>query len=173
MPDSGKAMRSSSSPTPWPGLKPLGPLRPCFRPETSGDQKIAPVLFSAVRELGISRLGKKGRVPVDIFGEFFDIRRRHARGIHRANNAAHAGSGNAVHRDVVLFQPLDHADFGQAQRAPTAESQPDPRTLGCNLGSRGGRGILRGREKGRGQTPQKEESNRDQYRPIRCFHRRS
>ena len=45
------------------------------------------------------------------------------------NNAAHAGSGDAVDRDVVLFHPLNHANFSQSKRAPATESQTNARTM--------------------------------------------
>src|ERR1039458_1818132 len=47
-PDSGNAMRSSSSPTPWPELNPLGPLRPCFRPKGAASFDDLPIPFRCV-----------------------------------------------------------------------------------------------------------------------------
>src|SRR5260370_42389058 len=101
--------------------------------EWSINQKGAAILLATVRELGINRLGQESFVPIDSFGEGLNLGWRHARGVHRANDAAHAGSGNPVHGNVVLFHPLNNADFGQAERTPAAESQSNSRTM-CGSG---------------------------------------
>jgi hypothetical protein len=74
--------------------------------------------------------GQKRLVPVDLFGEVFDLYGRHARGIHGGDDAAHAGAGDAVDRDVMLVEPLKHADFGEAKRASAGDRKTDARAMG-------------------------------------------
>jgi hypothetical protein len=85
------------------------------------DLVIAAILLTAIRKLTVRRLGKQRFIPVNAFSKFLHFRRRHAGGVHDANDAAHASAGKAVDRDVILLQPLDHADLCQAKRAATAE----------------------------------------------------
>src|ERR1700728_4599453 len=93
------------------------------------DLVIAAILFAAIGKLPVGRLGKQSFVPVNTFRKGLHFRRRHAGGVHHANNASHAGTRNAVDRNVVLFQPLDHADLSQAERPAAAERKTDTGTV--------------------------------------------
>src|ERR1700677_93099 len=96
-----------------------------FDAERRIDLIVTAGLFAAVRKLSIRSLRKHDLIPIDAFCEFLNFRWRHARGIHHADNATHAGSGNAVDGDVIFFQPLQHSDLGHAKRTATAESKAD------------------------------------------------
>src|SRR5580692_7745706 len=90
---------------------------------------IAAILLAAIGKLTVFGLGKQGLIPVNAFGKFLHFRRRHAGRVHDANDAAHAGSGHAVDRDVILFQPLNHTNLRQPEGTTAAERQADSGTL--------------------------------------------
>ncbi len=114
------------------GIEAVRALQSVFQAERGVDLVVAAILLAAIGELRISGFGQHGFDPVNALGKFLNFRRRHAGGVHGGNDAAHAGAGNAVHRDVILFQPLEHADFGQAERAAAAERETDARAV-CGL----------------------------------------
>jgi len=62
-------------------------------------------------------------------------------GVHAANQRAHAGSGDAVDGDVIIFKPLNHAHVGQAECSAAFKSQADCRPVGGDY--RGQRGLRR------------------------------
>ena len=57
----------------------------------------------------------------------------------RADQGAHAGSGEAVNGDVVLLKPLQDADVGHAEGAAALQSQADDGTVGRDNGRERGR----------------------------------
>jgi len=48
-----------------------------------------------------------------------------AGGVEAADEAAHAGSGQVVDGDVVLFKPFQNADVGFTERATAFEGDTD------------------------------------------------
>ena len=111
------------------GIETVRPVETVLQAQRSRNQEITPVLLPAIGKLRVNRLRQESFVPINFFGELLDLVRRHASGVHRPNDAAHAGSGNPVHRNVVLFHPSDHPDLGQSQRATTAEREANSRTM--------------------------------------------
>src|SRR5215831_9929112 len=105
-----------------------------LEPKRRSDQEIATVLFSPIGDIGISRLGKKCLVPVDLLRKLLNLFRRHARRVHRSDDASHAGARNAIDRDMIFFHPPNYANFSETQRASTAECQPDDWTSLCGPG---------------------------------------
>ena len=74
-----------------------------------------------------------------------------ARGEGAADDRAHAGAGDAVHRHAQLLQHLEHADVRDAARAAARQREADARGRGGWLGdrSRVGRLCKHGRRQGR------------------------
>lgn len=73
-----------------------------------------------------------------------------AGGVEGADHAAHAGSGDDVDGDVVLFEPLEDADFGEGEGAAATEGKADARaTDGTGRGDGGGEGVAGGAADGR------------------------
>ena len=59
-----------------------------------------------------------------------------AGGVERGKDGAHGGAGDDVDGDVVLFEPLDGADFGEGDGRAAAKGKADD---GASLGQIGGR----------------------------------
>ena len=126
-------MRSSSNPTPWPGLYPLGPVKPCFKPSGVCDQISRGDLASGGKRAGCRPVPAAALGPNRFFRQTSHLGGSHAGRIHRANDAAHAGAGNAIDRNVIFLHPLNHANLGQSKRAAAAESETDSRTMSCSV----------------------------------------
>jgi hypothetical protein len=107
------------------GIETIGPSQPMFYAERCLHLIIAAILFAAIGKLAVGGLGKQCFIPVNAFREFLHFCGRHARGIHHADDAAHAGASHAIHGDVILLQPLNHPDLRQAERCATAERETD------------------------------------------------
>ena len=120
------------------GIEPVGPVQPVLQAECGLDLVIAAILLAAIAKLTVGGSGKQGLIPVNALGKLLDFLGRHARGVHGGDDAAHAGAGHAVHRDVILLHPLQHSDFRQAERTAAAERETD---AGTGNGLRGA-GLL-------------------------------
>ncbi len=55
------------------GVVTVRPAQAMSQTEGSVDKKVAPILFSAVGELGIDRLGTEGLVPIYCFGKLLNL----------------------------------------------------------------------------------------------------
>src|SRR5256885_8477886 len=83
------------------------------------------VFFSAIAQRAERYLSAQHGVPVDAPDESFDLVGTQAGSIETADQTSHAGSGNVVHRDMVLLDPSDHSDVCQTQRSTTLKHQTD------------------------------------------------
>src|SRR4051812_8002332 len=70
-------------------------------------------------------------VPVGALEQTRNLGRRHARGERAADESAHARSGDAMDGDVMLLEPLQHADMREPLRTPAAKRDTDRRALRC------------------------------------------
>src|SRR6185312_3141605 len=85
--------------------------------------------FAAVRQILKFGLSIDGGIPIDRIHNPLDFGRALASGIHAADQAAHAGSGDIVYRDLMLLQPLENRDVSKSERSATLENQTDTRTV--------------------------------------------
>ena len=71
------------------------------------------------------RRGPEHLIPVQALQHLVDLGRAHAAGEGAADQAAHAGAGRDVDRNVVLFEPANDADVRDAAGAAAAERDAD------------------------------------------------
>ena len=112
-----------------PGVVSVGTAETVFQAQRCVDQKVAAVLLAAKRNLRVHGRWSKGFVPVNVFCKGLHLRWRHACGIHSSDNRTHAGTRDAIDRNVILFNPLDDADLGESQSTTPTESQTDARPV--------------------------------------------
>ncbi|MNZ79420.1 hypothetical protein D3C78_980230 [compost metagenome] len=67
-------------------------------------------------------------MPVDTQGELFQLVDLVAGGIQAADHRAHAGAGNGIDLDALLFQGFEYADMGQATGGTARQHQADFRS---------------------------------------------
>ena len=75
-------------------------------------------------------------VPVDVLHHLAHFLRVAPGRIDAAHQPAHAGAGDVTHRDVVLFQILDHADMSETECATALQNEAELRLVA------GRRGVL-------------------------------
>jgi hypothetical protein len=70
----------------------------------------------AAAEAGVSVGGLEGEDGLEGIagGKGAELGRSVAGGVERANEGAHAGAGDTVNGDVIVFKPLEDADVGEA-----------------------------------------------------------
>ena len=83
------------------------------------------ILFTPIGKVSERQLAAECLVPVDVLNQLLDLLRRSASRIDAADQAAHAGAGDQVHRHMVLVEPLQHANVRQAERTAPFEHQAD------------------------------------------------
>ena len=79
--------------------------------------RVAPVLAPPEADRRVGLLQGEDRYKVVANGQRAKLLRRAAGGIQAADQRAHAGAVDAVNRNAVLLQPLQHANVGKAERA--------------------------------------------------------
>ena len=72
---------------------------------------------------GAQQRVQEGPVEVHPGEQVLDLPAREAAGHERAHQGSGAGAGDAVHRDPLLLEPLDHADVGHAAGPAAAQDQ--------------------------------------------------
>ena len=87
------------------GVKSPGELQPLAQPEFQGVGIVAGILFTAEGQVVEGSLAGHHLVPVDAVYDLANLGGIPAGGIDPADQSAHAGSGDIVYRDMVLFQP--------------------------------------------------------------------
>ena len=92
------------------------------------DQVKVVVALAAKLSLRSRRLILEHVIPVHVPDLALDLFRAEARTIQSADNGAHAGSCNAVNRNVHLLQHLQHTYVRGAPCAAAAQHQADPGT---------------------------------------------
>ena len=124
---------------------------PVLEAEGDGCGVLAAILASP--ETGIDIGGLQGEDAGESIadGESAHLRRGVPGGVGGSDQGSHAGAGHAVDGDVVLLDPLDDADVGQAQGASALESQADDGAVGRN-NSRQGRDAAGGGGSGDGRA---------------------
>src|SRR6202008_1939852 len=101
------------------GVVTIGPAQSVFQAKRGINLKVSTILLSTIGNLGINGSGTKSLLPINFLGKGLNLGGRHARGVHRADDAAHAGSGNPVDGNVILFHPFNDTDFGQTVSTTT------------------------------------------------------
>ena len=71
--------------------------------------------------------------PRQLVGKSLDLLGGVAGSIQPADDGAHRGAGNAVHRHVQLFEHLEDTDVGEPERAAAGEHEPDTGPVGSGL----------------------------------------
>ncbi len=104
---------------------------PAFDAQRELDQVVLVFELSPEVEIGARRPVAEGVLPVHRGHDPFDVARREPGGIQTTHHGAHAGAGDGVDGNVVLFQNLEHADVGGASRATAGEHQADARPALC------------------------------------------
>ena len=118
-----------------PRIERAGQREAVFQPELELRRKLALVYLSSEGLVPVGRIGQEHQVPVRGFHQLPDFSRSHSRRIGARDEAAHAGADDVVDRNVMFFEPLEHADVGDAPRAAATERQPDLRPrLGLGSG---------------------------------------
>ncbi len=139
---------------------------PSADPEFDAGREGAPILLAPERLVLERRLGRQHGVPAGFAGHGADVAYGDSRGVRPADEAAHARAGHRVDRDAVLLEPLQHADVGQAARAPAAEREADARP----------RGDVRGRRRlgflGRGECCRSTEGGQHRQRDCQSWEQR-
>ncbi|MNN16622.1 hypothetical protein D3C81_1297670 [compost metagenome] len=67
-------------------------------------------------------------MPVDVQREFFQLIDLVARGVQPADHRAHAGAGDRIDFDALLFQGFEHTDVRQTTRGAAGQHQADFRS---------------------------------------------
>src|SRR3974377_2255205 len=79
----------------------------------------AGVLFAAKGKIRVRNGAGHDLVPVDALAALAKPGRADPGGIRAANQSAHARPGDVVDRDVMLLEPGDDADMGEAECTAT------------------------------------------------------
>ena len=83
------------------------------------------IFFPAKREVFIRSAVAQNFPPVHALDERFQFVGTHSGGIKPAYQAAHTGSGNVVHGDVVFLEPLQHANVRKTHGAAAFQCHAD------------------------------------------------
>jgi len=83
------------------------------------------VFLAAEREVFVRRAAAEKERPICGAEDFLKLSRGLAGGVEAADKSAHAGAGEVVDGDVVLFKPFEDADVGFAERAAAFERDAD------------------------------------------------
>ena len=93
------------------------------------------VLFLApLRQFASADTLRKNIVPAHREQLAFDLLGAHAGGIQAADDRAHRGADDDVHRHPFALEHLEHADMRQAAGATARQHQADARARRCGLG---------------------------------------
>ena len=105
------------------GIEAFRKANTVFQAELEAIGIIALVLFSAIIEIAEWSLATKHLAPGNLIDKLANLCRGLTDGIHATDQPAHAGAGNVADRDVMFFEPGDHADVGESQRRSTFENK--------------------------------------------------
>ena len=83
------------------------------------------VFFTPQRQIPKRDLPVQDFSPVQLRNQFVKLGRAHACGIQPSHQAAHTGPGEVIDGDPVLFEPLQHSDMRQTERAAAFEGDSD------------------------------------------------
>ena len=98
----------------------------------------SPLVFLASEALIAEGRGTaKSPVPVDCLNQNLDFFRSHTCRVCSGNQSTHAGAGNRVDRNVMLFHPQQESHVSQAESSTTAEGESDARAGLLGLGKNG------------------------------------
>jgi hypothetical protein len=103
-----------------------GKVDTAAKPQLQLDEILATVLLPPKILQLMGCLPKEGEIPIDTVDELTQFLRRHSGGVSPSDQSSNAGSGNVVHRDSVLLEPLEHTEVREPTRAASTQSQPDP-----------------------------------------------
>jgi hypothetical protein len=92
-----------------------------FQADLNGIGDGAGVFFAAEREVFVGSASAEKKPPIRGAQDFLELMRGLTGGVEAADEAAHAGAGQVVDGDVVLFEPFQNADVGFAERAAAFE----------------------------------------------------
>ena len=94
------------------------------------DQEIPVILFAPKRYVFTRWRVGQGLLPVDTQRQLLQLVNFVARRIQPANHRAHAGAGNRIDMNTLLFKRLEHTDMRQATGSPAGQHQTDFRAGG-------------------------------------------
>lgn len=89
------------------------------------DQEIPVILLAPERYVLAGRCVGQGLLPVDAQRELFQLVDFVAGGVQPTDHRTHAGAGNRIDLDALLFQRLEHADMRQPTGGATGQHQAD------------------------------------------------
>ena len=84
---------------------------------------ITSVFLAAKRKVVERGLSSHDLVPVDTVHHLAQLGSVAPGGVYSANQAAHAGTGNVIHRNVMLLQPGNDADVRQPKSSAALQNQ--------------------------------------------------
>jgi hypothetical protein len=105
-----------------------------FEADLDGIEDGAGVFLAAEGEVFVGGAAAEKQRPIRGAEDFLELVRGLAGGVHTADEAAHAGAGEVVDGNVVLFKPFEDANVGFAERAAAFEGDAD-------FGASGGGGF--------------------------------
>src|SRR5688572_23411326 len=108
-----------------PGRKPHRQLEAAPQTHLDRARKQPAVFLATEREIPERCVYAQGRGPVDSIDEFRYLPRIVPRGIHPANQAAHAGACDIVDRNAVFLQPANDTGMRQADSAAPGKYESD------------------------------------------------
>ena len=111
------------------GVEALGKLQAFAQPKFQVVGIVAGVFLAPKREGVEGRLPRHDLVPGDLVHDLAHLSSIVSGGIDPANQAAHAGAGDIVKRNVVFLQPGNDTHVGKSQRPTALEHQAYGRTL--------------------------------------------
>src|SRR5882672_11564555 len=99
-------------------------------PQAQNDRilKRPQVLLPAIRKILVSRAPADNRVPVLLPDKILHLLGSLSSCVQAPDQSSHAGPGNVVDRDVMLFKPAQNANVSESERASTFERDADTRT---------------------------------------------
>src|SRR6266849_10904843 len=117
--------------------------------QNDGILKRPQVLLPAIRKILVRRSPADDRVPVLLPHKVFHLFGSLSSRVETPDESSHAGAGNVVNRDVMLFEPAQDANVRESERTPAFKRDADagPGGLWRLVARRGGRrfGRLRHR----------------------------
>ena len=142
--------------------------------QNDGILKRPQVLLPAIRKILVGRSPADNRVPVLLLHKIFHLLGSLSSRVETPDESSHAGPGNVVDWDVMLFKPSQNANVRESERASAFEGDADARTLWSwrLFAVRCGRGLRRLGHRSlfskRGSGEDKDKKDKGDYRSGHC-----
>ena len=113
------------------GIKARGQCESLAEAECHAAGSAVPVLLLDDGPIDEAWIRAEQCVPIGLVNNLLQIVRILADGVEAADQSAHAGAGDEIDGDVMLFKILDDADVRQAERAAAAEREANAAPHRC------------------------------------------